>query len=209
MQTVPPGPTSRVRAARGHGGVAVLVRDHFSCDELPTPTTGIKNPNLEILWMLIRTGKHPPLLVASAYRVQANTVSQLTIDHEDFECQLQHMSVAGVLSDARKFGLTYVMTAHLNQDLVDNFFSQIRAICGANCNPTAVKAQTRMRRMLLVAAQALTATSTADGTCVGLVTLPNFGSRMFMNMQVILCRGQNRSDSWHLANWGPRRDCGL
>ena len=45
---------------------------------------------------------------------------------------------------------------------------------------------------------------------LGLVTLPNFGSRMFANMQVIMRRGQNRSDSWHLANCrGPRRDCGL
>ena len=67
-------------------------------------------------------------------------------------------SVIGVLEDARKYGLKYVLTSHLNQDLVENLFSQIRAMCGAESNPTAVGAQMRLR-MLLILAQPLMAAS--------------------------------------------------
>ena len=67
-------------------------------------------------------------------------------------------SVIGVLEDVRKFGLKYVLTSHLNQDLVENLFSQIRAMCGAENNPTAVGAQMRLR-MLLILAQPLMAAS--------------------------------------------------
>ena len=65
---------------RGKGGVAVLVRDSLTCELPPTPVTGVTNPNLEIVWVLVRTSKHRAVLVASAYRVPHNTARQLTTD---------------------------------------------------------------------------------------------------------------------------------
>ena len=77
--------------ARGHGGVAILVRDNLTCEILAAPITGVQHSNLEIMWVIVRTGKRPPLLVASAYRVPVNTARQVALDLEDFECQLQYM----------------------------------------------------------------------------------------------------------------------
>ena len=76
---------------KGKGGVAVLVRDRLSSELLPTPTTGIADSNLEIVWVLVHASKHRPVLVASAYRVPTNTASQLATDLEDLEYQIQLM----------------------------------------------------------------------------------------------------------------------
>ena len=65
------------RLARGHGGVAVLIRDHLSGEVLQSPATGIMDSNLEIIWVLVRAWKHQPLLIASAYRVPDNTTRQI------------------------------------------------------------------------------------------------------------------------------------
>ena len=37
-------------------------------------------------------------------------------------------SLLGLLEDVRRCGLTFVMTAHVNQDLLENLFSQLRAM---------------------------------------------------------------------------------
>ena len=58
-------------------------------------------------------------------------------------------SLPGLLEDVRPLGVTYLMTARLNQDLVENCFSQLRAMCGANTHPDAVEAQTRLRMLLM------------------------------------------------------------
>ena len=76
---------------RGKGGVAVLVRDDLNSELIPTPVTGVAGSNLEIMWVLVRTGNNQSLLVASAYRVPVNTSRQLSLDLEDLECQMQFM----------------------------------------------------------------------------------------------------------------------
>ena len=76
---------------RGKGGVAILVRDNLSSQLIPTPATGVDDSNLEIMWVLVRTGKNQSVLMASAYRVPTNTVRQISLDFEDLECQMQYM----------------------------------------------------------------------------------------------------------------------
>ena len=78
---------------KGKGGVAVLVRDCYKCEQLKTPFTGDANSNLEIVWVLIHVSKHQSLLVASAYRVPSNTTRQVTADLESLENQIQFMLV--------------------------------------------------------------------------------------------------------------------
>ena len=82
---------AELKLPRGKGGVAVLVREEFSSELIPTPVTGVANSNLEILWVRVHTGRNQSLLVASAYRVPANTVQQLSADLDDLECQIQFM----------------------------------------------------------------------------------------------------------------------
>ena len=84
----------RGRLASGHGGVAICVRKSFETQLLPTPVTHVPNSNLEMVWTVIRVGKHRRLLVRAAYRVPKNTVHQVTADLDDFEAQLQHMIAA-------------------------------------------------------------------------------------------------------------------
>ena len=78
------------RLARGHGGVAIYVREHYNCEQITSPVTGIESSNLEIIWLRVRACKFPPILFASVYRVPTNS-RQLALDLEDFEHQLQHM----------------------------------------------------------------------------------------------------------------------
>ena len=69
-------------------------------------------------------------------------------------------SLRGLYSDLRQRhpDLRYVMTSHLNQDSLENLFSQLRAMCGANSAPNAVEARARMR-ILLIAPSPLDAVS--------------------------------------------------
>lgn len=39
--------------------------------------------------------------------------------------------------DLKNYGFEYMMTSRLNQDCLENYFSQIRSLGGHNCNPTA------------------------------------------------------------------------
>ena len=50
------------------------------------------------------------------------------------------------------------MTAHLNEDCVENCFSQLRSLCGSNTSPDAVEAHSRLR-ILLMAPSTLVAAS--------------------------------------------------
>lgn len=54
--------------------------------------------------------------------------------------------------------LRYIMTARLNQDCLENTFSQMRSMCGPNTHPDAVEARQRLR-ILLMAPSSLSAVS--------------------------------------------------
>ncbi|KAF0309795.1 Transposable element P transposase [Amphibalanus amphitrite] len=54
----------------------------------------------------------------------------------------------------------YVMSARLNQDCLENTFSQLRGMCGQNVTPDAVEARSRLRIMLM-APSPLVATSSS------------------------------------------------
>ena len=97
--------------ARGHGGVALLVRDAFRVEVLPTPATGVQSSNLEALWAKVSVGKCRRILFASVYRVPKNTSAQVAADLEDLESQLQHMLVSHP-------GATVVLAGDLNCSLL-------------------------------------------------------------------------------------------
>ena len=67
--------------------------------------------------------------------------------------------------------LEYLMTSHLNQDCLENLFSQLRGMCGANTTPDAVEARARLR-ILLIARSPLQAAS--KGRAVELEEDSNF-----------------------------------
>ncbi|XP_043196219.1 uncharacterized protein LOC122367299 [Amphibalanus amphitrite] len=60
-------------------------------------------------------------------------------------------SLRGLYLDAQTAcpGLGYIMTSHVNQDCVENAFSQLRGMCGRNTTPDAVEARIRLRIMLM------------------------------------------------------------
>ena len=45
--------------------------------------------------------------------------------------------------------MQYLMTTHVNQDCIENAFSQLRGMCGSNNTPDAVEARVRIRIMLM------------------------------------------------------------
>jgi hypothetical protein len=48
-----------------------------------------------------------------------------------------------------KYGITYLLTSRLNQDIVENCFSKIRAMGGTNTSPGALEFQNRLRLLIL------------------------------------------------------------
>ena len=60
-------------------------------------------------------------------------------------------SLRGLYSDLQTScpEMRYLMTSHLNQDCVENAFSQLRSMCGSNTTPDAVEARVRIRIMLM------------------------------------------------------------
>ena len=46
-------------------------------------------------------------------------------------------------------GFRYIMTSHVNQDCLENTFSQLRGMCGPNTVPDAVEARCRLRILLM------------------------------------------------------------
>ena len=79
------------RLPKGHGGVAILIRESIPFVNVATPNTGITASNLEIVWTSVTASKRN-ILIASVYRVPKNTQSQLNADLEDLENQIQHLS---------------------------------------------------------------------------------------------------------------------
>lgn len=72
-------------------------------------------------------------------------------------------SLRGLLTDLRCSvfqgdGL-YLLTSRLNQDCVENFFSQLRGACGPNQMPDAAEARARMRMLLIARAPLVAASS--------------------------------------------------
>ena len=60
-------------------------------------------------------------------------------------------SLRGLYGDLRHrhSELKFLMTSHLNQDSLENLFSQLRAMCGSNTSPNAVDARARLRILLM------------------------------------------------------------
>ena len=79
------------RLPKGYGGAALLARTDINVEVLDRPTTGTDSSNIEIIWALVRLDKHKRMLFASAYRHPTNTASQLALDFDDLESQLQFM----------------------------------------------------------------------------------------------------------------------
>ena len=75
--------------SRGHGGVAVFVRDTLDC-QIVTPNAANEHSNLESIWLSVAAAKQT-FLIASMYRVPKNTSRQLTADIDELESQLQYM----------------------------------------------------------------------------------------------------------------------
>ena len=48
-----------------------------------------------------------------------------------------------------KYGISYLLTSRLNQDIVENCFSKIRAMGGSNTSPGALEFQNRLRLLIL------------------------------------------------------------
>ena len=51
--------------------------------------------------------------------------------------------------------LDYLITSRLNQDCLENLFSQLRGMCGQNQHPDAVEARARLRILLMAPAPLL------------------------------------------------------
>ncbi|KAF0304011.1 Transposable element P transposase [Amphibalanus amphitrite] len=65
--------------------------------------------------------------------------------------QRSNASLRGLLVDVRAAcpDVRHIMTSHVNQDCVENAFSQMRSMCGSNTTPDAVEARVRLRIMLM------------------------------------------------------------
>ena len=102
------------RLAKGHGGVAILVRESFSVTVLPTPTTtSADRSNLEVIWAKIGAKQQRQFLFASVYRHPTNTRQQVEADLDDFEMQLQHLLT-------QYPGVTAVIAGDFNLCLIKN-----------------------------------------------------------------------------------------
>ena len=99
--------------AKGHGGVAILVKAAYSVTVLPTPVTAVRLSNLEIIWAKVAIKKQRQLLIASVYRHPTNTRRQIEADMDDFEMQLQHHT-------AQFPGATVVIAGDFNLCLFKN-----------------------------------------------------------------------------------------
>ena len=96
-------------------------------------------------------------------------------------------------------GLEYIMTSHLNQDCVENAFSQLRGMCGPNTTPDAVEARVRLRIMLmapspLAAVQSRSLPVQVEGdadflsTCAQPLTPDNVTNAAFEGLNVEVCK---------------------
>ncbi len=58
-------------------------------------------------------------------------------------------SVKDLLAEMKSLGLYFLLTTHVNQDSVENLFSQLRAITGNNQHPSPVECLRRLRILML------------------------------------------------------------
>jgi hypothetical protein len=58
-------------------------------------------------------------------------------------------STLDLYKDLKEEGLSYLITSRLNQDALENLFSQIRALGGNNHHPTSVDTINRIRKICL------------------------------------------------------------
>ena len=57
------------------------------------------------------------------------------------------MSLYKDLKESR--GIEFLLTSHLNQDCLENFFSRVRALGGTNTHPTTVQLVHRMKHLII------------------------------------------------------------
>ena len=74
-------------------------------------------------------------------------------------------SLRGLYQDLRSSrpDLRYIMTSRLNQDCLENTFSQLRSMCGPSTHPDAVEVRQRLR-ILLIAPSSVSAISCPERT---------------------------------------------
>ena len=59
-------------------------------------------------------------------------------------------SLLALFDDLReKRGLEFLLTSHLNQDCLENFFSRVRALGGTNTHPTTVQFIHRLKHLIV------------------------------------------------------------
>ena len=70
-------------------------------------------------------------------------------------------SLRGLHADLKQSvtGFEYVMTSHLNQDCLENVFSQLRGMGGQNQHPDAVETRSRLRILLMAPSPLVAASS--------------------------------------------------
>ena len=67
-----------------------------------------------------------------------------------FGMKMSIKSIRGLYTDLVKNGsFTYLLTKRVNQDCLENLFSRIRGMCGANAHPTCVEFIRRIRILLI------------------------------------------------------------
>lgn len=49
----------------------------------------------------------------------------------------------------QRYNIDYIMTAHLNQDCIENLFSRIRAVGGSYSHPTSVEFIHRLKKLIV------------------------------------------------------------
>ena len=58
-------------------------------------------------------------------------------------------AIRALYAEAKSAGMSYILTSRLNNDALENFFSQIRGLGGPNSHPGAANAVCRVRTLLL------------------------------------------------------------
>ena len=85
------------------------------------------------------------------------------------------------------------MTAHLNEDCVENCFAQLRSLCGSNTSPDAVEAHSRLRILLMAPSTLVAASSGRPVEVEASIEFISTGQRQrpdafVMCLMVLTCR---------------------
>jgi hypothetical protein len=104
-----------------------------NCDE-PTASSGVSASAINI-----SSASQHPLRKIRKSRIQFQNGILISIN-----------SIKGLYKDMKeKYNLSFILTHRLNQDLLENYFSQIRLKGGANDHPTPLNCLQRMRLIIL------------------------------------------------------------